>query len=598
MTLFIPFSDVMGNCCCSPDTYPSFKVTNINDEHRLVHKGRMVVTETNLMYVDNKTREKWEWPLKFLRRYGCEGNVFSFEAGRRCATGEGLYAFTCVQAKDLFDLVTRNIDQGNVQLDTDPVTIPEFPLTRDLGAPAQTPIIHQSSPSPPLPSPRQPKNSENYAKLLLDQKASDIAISKIQTEDRVPYSEVSFQKTEELSRQRKRVKSLPDIKSRSHHRKGARGSSSARVKSRSPSCSSTTSSTLDTPTKIPSFSEIIPENSTRRISTSSLQNGQTPTQPSYHNLKLGGEVASPNFSPESVPESDMPNYSNIEVGTGNIVSIVSPQPDYHNITLGQSVSPSAVLDPVSADQPNYQNYVPGQGVVTSTPVTTPTQKKQPDYFNFTPGVDVPPTTSHQPDYLNIKPGPDVAQSIEPTLSSPQQPDYSNITPGPDVVASISKDTSNHQPNYLNITPGPNVASSLSPESVGPQQRSHTFTHMDPQSTPGNRNHTSLPHIKGGGGDTMQTYIELDIPSSAYIHLDIVPPNTSTVSDENGASAITDRDSFTVPERDYVKLNFEAMAGLKKSLEERERDIHKKEKEKEAKQHDKETKNQKKSHSKK
>ncbi|XP_063707764.1 fibroblast growth factor receptor substrate 2-like, partial [Culicoides brevitarsis] len=42
------------------------------------------------------------WPLKCLRRYGCDSDMFSFESGRRCATGEGIYAFRCKRADLLF----------------------------------------------------------------------------------------------------------------------------------------------------------------------------------------------------------------------------------------------------------------------------------------------------------------------------------------------------------------------------------------------------------------------------------------------------------------------------------------------------------------
>jgi hypothetical protein len=34
-----------------------------------------------------------EWPIAFLRAFGQEKNIFSFEAGRRCGAGEGMYSF-------------------------------------------------------------------------------------------------------------------------------------------------------------------------------------------------------------------------------------------------------------------------------------------------------------------------------------------------------------------------------------------------------------------------------------------------------------------------------------------------------------------------
>lgn len=49
------------------------------------------------------------WPLKSLRRYGFDADLFSFESGRRCATGPGIYAFRCDRAETLFNLVQDSI---------------------------------------------------------------------------------------------------------------------------------------------------------------------------------------------------------------------------------------------------------------------------------------------------------------------------------------------------------------------------------------------------------------------------------------------------------------------------------------------------------
>ena len=93
----------------------TFKVKNIIDRQRSVQNGLMEVTATDLLYTDSKMQIQRQWPLKYLRRYGCDRDVFSFEAGRKCPGGEGLYAFSTPQASVLFDLVVRNINQGNLQ---------------------------------------------------------------------------------------------------------------------------------------------------------------------------------------------------------------------------------------------------------------------------------------------------------------------------------------------------------------------------------------------------------------------------------------------------------------------------------------------------
>ena len=59
----------------------TFTVSCINNDCRIVHKGKMVVTATELIYIQDKMRQVWEWPLMHLRHYGHKGNVFSLEAG-------------------------------------------------------------------------------------------------------------------------------------------------------------------------------------------------------------------------------------------------------------------------------------------------------------------------------------------------------------------------------------------------------------------------------------------------------------------------------------------------------------------------------------
>lgn len=84
-----------------------FRVKNLDDQNRVVGEGELEVTATHLVLHQND--EPIKWPLKFLRRYGYDENLFSFEAGRRCPTGEGIYAFSTRGAEQIFRLVETNI---------------------------------------------------------------------------------------------------------------------------------------------------------------------------------------------------------------------------------------------------------------------------------------------------------------------------------------------------------------------------------------------------------------------------------------------------------------------------------------------------------
>ncbi|XP_060621628.2 docking protein 3 [Anolis sagrei] len=52
----------------------------------------------------------YTWPYTFLRRFGQEKNLFSFEAGRRCSSGEGLFTFNTTRAAEICTTVSAAID--------------------------------------------------------------------------------------------------------------------------------------------------------------------------------------------------------------------------------------------------------------------------------------------------------------------------------------------------------------------------------------------------------------------------------------------------------------------------------------------------------
>ncbi len=139
----------MGNCLGGGDddlADNQFRVKSLNNDHRMIQKGLLEVTDVSLLYMDSETREVcWQWPLQHIRRYGCDGNIFSFEAGRNCPRGEGLYAFSTSKAPKLFDLLVQSIfsRQRSLELDVPRyVAIPPQPQ----GATTQNEDLHLESP--------------------------------------------------------------------------------------------------------------------------------------------------------------------------------------------------------------------------------------------------------------------------------------------------------------------------------------------------------------------------------------------------------------------------------------------------------------------
>lgn len=91
------------------DRHPNiFKVMNVDEQGQLVSPGQLELTDTEMvLYQKGKTSTKW--PLAYIRRYGFESELFSFECGRRCPTGPGIYAFRCRRAELLFNLLQERI---------------------------------------------------------------------------------------------------------------------------------------------------------------------------------------------------------------------------------------------------------------------------------------------------------------------------------------------------------------------------------------------------------------------------------------------------------------------------------------------------------
>lgn len=66
----------------------------MDDEGVELGSGVMELTQSELVLHLHR-REAVRWPYLCLRRYGYDSNLFSFESGRRCQTGQGEYGSCC-----------------------------------------------------------------------------------------------------------------------------------------------------------------------------------------------------------------------------------------------------------------------------------------------------------------------------------------------------------------------------------------------------------------------------------------------------------------------------------------------------------------------
>lgn len=71
-----------------------FPASNIDGHGEEISQGELQITDDNLIYF-KPSKFPTRWPLDCIRRYGYLPNEqkFVFEAGRKCSTGQGIYAF-------------------------------------------------------------------------------------------------------------------------------------------------------------------------------------------------------------------------------------------------------------------------------------------------------------------------------------------------------------------------------------------------------------------------------------------------------------------------------------------------------------------------
>uniref|UniRef100_A0A4W4F647 IRS-type PTB domain-containing protein n=1 Tax=Electrophorus electricus TaxID=8005 RepID=A0A4W4F647_ELEEL len=123
------------------DTHPTkFKVTNVDDEGNELGSGTMELTQTELI-LHTRKRDAIRWPYLCLRRYGYDSNLFSFESGRRCQTGQGIFAFKCSRAEEIFNLLQELMQCNSINVVEEPMimTRPSHTPEMDLPRTPQTP---------------------------------------------------------------------------------------------------------------------------------------------------------------------------------------------------------------------------------------------------------------------------------------------------------------------------------------------------------------------------------------------------------------------------------------------------------------------------
>ncbi|XP_013878247.1 docking protein 2 [Austrofundulus limnaeus] len=102
------------------ETVRDFRVcvrrTDASDRCRLKGDGVLRADMESLHLLDKNGDILYTWPYRYLRRFGRDKSTFSFEAGRRCDSGEGNFEFDTKQGNALFQSVEAAINLQKISL--------------------------------------------------------------------------------------------------------------------------------------------------------------------------------------------------------------------------------------------------------------------------------------------------------------------------------------------------------------------------------------------------------------------------------------------------------------------------------------------------
>ncbi|XP_026176940.1 uncharacterized protein dok2 isoform X2 [Mastacembelus armatus] len=90
--------------------------TEASDRCRMKGDGVLRADMDALHLLDKSGDIVYSWPYKYLRRFGRDKSTFSFEAGRRCDSGEGSFEFDTKQGNSVFQAVEAAINAQRISL--------------------------------------------------------------------------------------------------------------------------------------------------------------------------------------------------------------------------------------------------------------------------------------------------------------------------------------------------------------------------------------------------------------------------------------------------------------------------------------------------
>ena len=198
----------MGNCISAKTVQSNFPVTLIDDTTDAhISSGTLYINMAEISYFPSgRVEPEFVWPLKYVRRYGRDRKLFSFEAGRRCPRGQGNFTFLTNRAEGIFKLIEHNLKTNNKSNNGQGSVSPASSIATTTGQESVTPQEAPNSPDRPTntcSSPEQPKYINVgvspprpiYKELLFEEESHSTPQAPFRTVKKTEYNKIDINAT-------------------------------------------------------------------------------------------------------------------------------------------------------------------------------------------------------------------------------------------------------------------------------------------------------------------------------------------------------------------------------------------------------------------
>ncbi|KAG8194420.1 hypothetical protein JTE90_011030 [Oedothorax gibbosus] len=122
---------------CSMDEPEVYAVKAVATEavlrNNLQGDYKLIITTVNFSLSEENSQGRLgkvilTWPYRHIRRYGCSPETFSFEAGRKCSSGEGLFTFATADGSKIFQSIDGHV---SALKSTQEGAVPNSPVVKE-----------------------------------------------------------------------------------------------------------------------------------------------------------------------------------------------------------------------------------------------------------------------------------------------------------------------------------------------------------------------------------------------------------------------------------------------------------------------------------